>query len=715
MPNPFLLAAVLALSSPTMAQPKKSPAAAPKTGPGAILLAPWTGPHGGVPPLDKIKVKDFKPALEAAMAESLRELDEIANNPAAPTFDNTLVAFERSGKALQQVVVLFQVWMSSLSTPEFQKVETQMVPKLAAFDDQVVQNVKFFARLKAVYESPEKKTLSPEQQRLTWYHYNRFVREGANLDAAQKTTLSAYNQQLAKLTTQFSQNQLGDEERDALVIDTKEGLAGLSQAQVSGAAAEAARRKLKGKWVIANTRSAMEPFLIYASNRGLREKGFKMWVSRGDNGNERDNNKIASEILQVRAKKTTLLGYATYAHWRLGDTMAKDPQTALNLMLSVWQPARDQFRKDVLEAQAIADKEGADFKLAPWDYRYYAEKLRKAKYDLDLNEVKPYLQLQHIREAMFWAAQELYELTFTKVSGLPVFDPEMTVYEVKQGEKHVGLWYFDPYARPGKQSGAWMNAYREQHRFDGERSTIVSNNSNFIKGEKGQDATLSWDDARTMFHEFGHALHGLNSNATYPSLSGTNTTRDFVEFPSQFNENYLSTPQVLKFLVNAKGEPIPADLLARISKASKFNEGFATAEAQASAIVDMKLHLAGAAPIDTRAFEKQTLAEIGMPPELVMRHRIPAFGHIFSGDGYAAGYYSYIWSEVLDHDAFEAFTEAGGPYDKKVARRLRDTVMSVGNTVDPAEAFRNFRGRDPRPDALLRHKGFPVPAPLKKP
>ena len=681
------------------------------------LLAPWAGAYGGVPPLDKVKVPDFKPALETAMAEQLKEIDAIANSTEPATFENTIAAMEKAGKSLARVSTLFGIWSSSKSSPEFQKVETEMMPKLAAFTDTIIQNPKLFARIKAVYDSPEKSKLTPEQQRLTWYQFNSFSRQGANLDAAQKTQLSAYNQQLAKLCTQFSQNQLGDEEKEFLTIETKEGLAGLSEAQVSGAAAEAEQRGLKGKWVIANTRSAMEPFLIYASDRSLRGKGFKMWTSRGDNGNERDNNKIASEILLVRAKKAKLLGFQTYAHWRVSDAMAKDPQTALDLMMSVWQPARDQFKKDVVEAQAIADKEKAGIKIAPWDYRYYAEKLRKQKYDLDLNEVKPYLQLQHMREAMFWAAKELYDFSFTKVDGLPVFDPEMSVYEVKRGGEHVGLWYFDPYARQGKQSGAWMNAYREQQKQDGNISTIVSNNSNFIKGAKGLDATLSWDDARTMFHEFGHALHGLNSNATYPSLSGTNTTRDFVEFPSQFNENYLSTPQVLKFLVNAKGESIPADLLKRIEKAATFNEGFGTAEAQASAIVDMKLHLAGETPIDTKAFEKKTLAEIGMPPELVMRHRIPAFGHIFSGDGYAAGYYSYIWSEVLDHDAFGAFTEASGPYDKAVAKKLRDTVMSVGNTVDPAQAFRNFRGRDPKPDALLRHKGFPVPAaaPAKRP
>src|SRR5262249_33245744 len=398
-----------------------------------------------------------------------------------------------------------------------------------------------------------------------------------------------------------------------------------------------------------------------------------------------------------------------FAHWRLSDTMAKEPERAMKLMMSVWKPATEQFRKDVAEEQAIANKERPRVEIEPWDYRYYAEKLRKAKYDLDMNEVKPYLELEHLREAMFWAGGELYGFAFTKLGGIPVYHLDVTVYEVKRNGAHIGYWYFDPYARPGKRSGAWMSAYREQQRLIGDIPTIVSNNSNFIKGSAGEAVTVSWDDVRTMFHEFGHALHGLNSNVTYPSLSGTNTARDFVEFPSQFNENFLSTPEVLKFFVNAKGEPIPAALVARIHKAEKFNQGFLTAEAQASAIVDMKMHLAGETPIDAKEFEKATLAEIGSPKQMVMGHRIPAFGHVFAGEGYAAGYYGYIWAEVLEHDAFEAFKEAGGPYDKTVAKRLQQTVLSVGNTVDPAEAFRNFRGRDPKPDALLRSKGFPLP------
>jgi peptidyl-dipeptidase Dcp len=642
------------------------------------------------------------------MALQLAEIDAIANEASAPNFENTYVALERSGQPLSRAMMFFSTWSGSMSSPEFRTLEEKLSPKLAAFRDQITQNSKLFARLKAVHDSAEVKTLKPEQQRLVDVTYTQFVRDGAALDEKQKAELSKLNQALASLFTKFSQNQLGDEETDCLVIEKESDLAGLPAAEVAAAAAEGTARKLPGKWVIANTRSSMEPFLTSSSNRALREKGWRIWVSRGDNGNARDNNAIASEILQLRAKKAKLLGYPTFAHWQLSNTMAKDPQVAMALMRSVWEPASAQFKADVLEAQKLIDAENGGFQMQPWDYRYYAEKLRKAKYDLDLNEVKPYLQLEHLRDAMFWAAEALYGFHFKKVDGLETFHADMSVYEVTREKQHVGYWYFDPYQRAGKQSGAWMSAYRDQHRVSGDVSTIVSNNSNFVKPGKGEPVTLSWDDARTMFHEFGHALHGLNSNVTYPSLSGTNTTRDFVELPSQFNENYLSTPQVLKFLVNAKHEPIPKSLLERIEKAQTFNQGFATAEAQASALVDMKLHLAGDVKLDMKAFEKQALAEIGMPAQMVMRHRIPAFGHIFAGDGYAAGYYSYIWAEVLEHDVFEAFKEAGNPYDPATAKRLRETIMSVGNTVDPAVAFRNFRGRDPKPDALLRSKGFPV-------
>jgi len=696
--------AIMSCATPAHNQEKTMP-----THPSSALLAPWSGPLGGVPPFDKVKVGDFEPALELGMADQLKEIEAIANDASPPSFENTLAALERTGQPLGRAQSIFAVWAGTMSTPEFRAVEQKMAPRMAAFSDQIVQNAKLFARIKAVYDARETSNLSPEQKRLVWLTYHNFVRQGASLDADKKAQLSEINQSLARLYTKFAQNQLGDEETYALVVENKADLAGLPDSQIAAAAAEAERRGQKGKWIFSNTRSAMEPFLTYASTRAQREKAFRMWVSRGDNAGDRDNNPLVREILLLRAKKAKLLGYPTYAHWHLADTMAKEPERAMKLMLSVWKPASEQFRKDVLEAQAIANKEHGHVAIEPWDYRYYAEKLRKAKYNLDMNEVKPYLQLDHLREAMFWAAGQLYGFSFKKLDGIPVYHPDVTVYEVTRGGGHVGYWYFDPYARPGKQSGAWMSAYREQQRLIGDIPTIVSNNSNFIKGGAGEPVTVSWDDAKTMFHEFGHALHGLNSNVTYPSLSGTNTAADFVEFPSQFNENYLATPEVLKFFVNAKGEPIPAALVARIQKAEKFNQGFFTAEAQASAIVDMKMHLAGETPIDAKEFEKTTLAEIGMPKQMVMRHRIPAFGHVFSGEGYAAGYYGYLWAEVLEHDAFEAFKEAGGPYDKTVANRLQQTVMGVGNTVDPAEAFRNFRGRDPQPDALLRYKGFTVP------
>ena len=679
------------------------------------LLAEWNGPYGGVPPFDKVRVSDFKPALEAAMVENLREIDVIVNDPSPATFENTIAMLERSGRTLNRVQAIFGVWSSTLSTPDFQKVETEMSPKLAAFNDEINHDLRLFARVKAVYDSPAKAKLTAEQQRLVWVYYSDFVRQGAALDDAGKAAFSDCNQRLATLYIQFAQNQLADEEGYSLTL-AKADLAGLPQSQIDAASAEAERRGLAGQWVIANTRSSMEPFLTYVDRRDLREKGWRLWIKRGDNADAHDNNKIASEILSLRAKRSRLLGFKTYADWRLDDAMAKTPDRAMALMLAVWNPAVAQVKRDVADMQAIVNAEQKaagqpTFKIAPWDYRYYAEKLRKAKYDLDLNAVKPYLALDHVREAMFASANRLYGFSFVKLDGVPLYHDGMGVYEVKdRAGAHVGLWYFDPFARPDKSSGAWMNAYRGQEKFERPVATIVSNNANFIKGRPGEPVLLSWDDARTMFHEFGHALHGLNSDVNYPSLSGTQVARDYVEFPSQLNENYLTTPEVLAMLVDADGRPMPADLIARLHQAHTFNQGFDTVELLASAIVDLQLHLEGDKPIDTRAFEKTALEKLGMPPEIVMRHRIPQFGHVFAGEGYAAGYYGYVWAEVLDHDAFEAFTEAGGPYDPTVAKRLHDDILAVGNTVDPADAYRAFRGRDAKVDAYLRDHGFPVPA-----
>jgi peptidyl-dipeptidase Dcp len=437
-----------------------------------------------------------------------------------------------------------------------------------------------------------------------------------------------------------------------------------------------------------------------------------MFVNRGDNGGERDNNAIITEILQLRAERAKLLGFATHAHWRLENAMAKTPERAMELMEAVWKPAVARVHEEVADMQALADKEGAKLKIEPWDYRYYAEKVRSARYDLDQNEVSKYLQLEKLREGIFWVAGELFGFNFTPATNVPVYHADVRVWEVtdKATKRHIGLWFFDPYARAGKRSGAWMNAYRSQQRVDGVVTTIVSNNANFVKGKPGEPLLISWDDAVTMFHEFGHALHGLNSNVTYPSLSGTAVARDYVEFPSQLLEHWLPTPEVLKrFALHYQtGKPIPEALVERIKRSSTFNQGFATTEYLSSALVDMKLHLAGDRKIDPDTFERETLAQLGMPNELVMRHRTPQFSHVFSSDAYSAGYYSYLWSDVLTADAFGAFVEAGGPYDRKVAERLRKTVFSVGNSVDPAEGYRAFRGRDPRIDALMKKRGFPI-------
>ena len=677
------------------------------------LLAAWAGAYGGVPAFDRVRVADIGPALEAAMAENLAEIGRIANDPAPPTFENTIAALERTGRTLDRVSTIYGIWSSTMNTPDFQAVEREMEPKLAAFSDTITQNEKLFRRIEAVYNSPSKATLTPEQQRLAWRYYTNFVRAGARLSPAAKTRLSAINQELAGLYTKFSQNVLADETSKFLVLDSQADLAGLPQSLVDAAAAAAVTKNVPGKWVVTNTRSSVDPFLTYSTRRELREKAWRMFVNRGDNGGATDNNAIITDILRLRAERAGLLGYKTHAHWRLENSMAGTPERAMELMEAVWTPAVARVREEVADMQTIANREGGGITIEPWDYRYYAEKVRKAKYDLDQNEVKPYMQLDKLREGMFWVAGELFGFNFAPVSNVPVYHPDVRVWEVtdKASGRHIGLWYFDPYAREGKRSGAWMNAYRNQERFERPVTTIVSNNSNFVKGKPGEPVLISWDDATTLFHEFGHALHGLNSNVTYPSLSGTSVVRDFVEFPSQLLEHWLSTPEVLqRFAVHYQtGQPIPQTLVEKIKSADKFNQGFETVEYLASALVDMKLHTAGSAAIDPDRFERETLAQLGMPREIVMRHRTPQFLHIFSGDSYSAGYYSYLWSDVLTADAAEAFTEGSGLYDRGVAQRLRQNVFSVGNTIDPAEAYRAFRGRDPRVDALMRKRGFPAP------
>ena len=674
------------------------------------LLEPWSGPYGGVPPFDRVKVVHFEPALEAAMQEHLAEIERIASNPEPPTFENTIAAQERAGRTMTQVGAAYSVWSGNMSTPEFQAVERAMAPRLAEFSDRIMQNSALFRRVEAVYNSPDKAKLTPEQQRLVWLYHTTFVRAGAQLDAKAKARVAEINKSLASLFTEFSQNVLADETNLFILLEQEGDLDGLPRSVVQGAAAQAEELGHPGKWVISNTRSAMEPFLTFARRRDLREKAWRLFVSRGDNGGAHDNKAIVSEVLQLRAERARLLGFRTHAHWRLENTMAKTPERALQLMEEVWRPAVGRVREEVADMQAIAREEGEHITIEPWDYRFYAEKVRKARYDLDENEMKPYLQLDALRDSMFWVAGELFGLRFTRVYDVPVYHADVQVWEVtkRADGKHAGLWYFDPFARTGKRSGAWMDAYRTQEKFDRPIATIVSNNSNFVKGSSDEPVLVSWDDATTLFHEFGHAVHGLLADANYPSLSGTAVPRDYVEFPSQLLEHWLPTPQVLERFARhfRTGEPVPSSLVERIERASTFNEGFATVEYLSAALVDMKLHLAsGNGALNPAEFEKRTLEELGMPKEIVMRHRTPQFLHIFSSDGYSAGYYSYLWSDVITADAFDAFQEGKGPYDPDVAARL-SALWSLGNTVDPADAYRAFRGRDPRVEALMRKRGF---------
>jgi peptidyl-dipeptidase Dcp len=693
-------------------------AATPAGTPGAALRAPWTGPYGGVPAFDKVQVVDFVPALEAAMAETQAGVERIANDPAPPTFENTLAAMQKNGRTLSRVNRIFGIYAGTMSTPEVQAVEREMAPKLAAHSDRITQNSALYGRIKAVYDTRETSGLTPEQQRLAWLYYTNFTRAGAALGADAKKRLGELNQQLAKLYTTFSQDILAEENDRWLTIESEADLVGLPDSVRAAMSAAADAQGLKGKWLVLNTRSAVEPFLTYSDRRDLREKVWRTFIMRGDNGEAHDTNATIAEILKLRAERAKLLGYATHAHWRLENSMAKTPERAMELMEAVWPAAVARVQEEVADQQKIADAEaaagGVKLTIEPWDYRYYQEKVRKAKYDLDQNEVKPYLQLEKLREGMFWVAGQLFGFQFVPVPAgtVPVYHPDVRVWEVKDAKgAHVGLWYFDPYARKGKRSGAWMNAYRDQEKFERPVTTIVSNNANFVKPPPGDPVLISWEDATTLFHEFGHALHGLASNVNYPSLSGTAVPRDYVEFPSQLMERWLATPEVLnRYALHYRtGKPIPAALVEKIRRSETFNEGFATVEYLSSALIDMKLHLAGDAKIDPRAFEKDTLAALGMPREIVMRHRTPQFQHVFAGDGYSAGYYSYLWSDTISADAYEAFTEAGGPYDKAVAKRLKENVFAIGNTIDPAIAYRAFRGREPGIGALMRKRGFPVP------
>ena len=677
------------------------------------LLAEWEGPYGGVPAFDEMQLADLEPAMEQAMAANLAELEEIAAQEAEPTFENTIVAMERSGEELSRLYPYYGIWAANLSTPEFREVQQKLAPKLAEFQSTIVQNDALFQRIKSVYESDELKSLRPDQQRLVELIYNQFAIGGAELTGEAKARHAEINKRLAELYTKFSNNVLADEEGYVLYLN-EDQLSGLPQSFVDAAAAAATQRDREGQYAITNTRSSMDPFLTYSDERELRKQVWETYYNRGDNADENDNNAIIAEILKLRDERSELLGFDNYAQWRLQNRMAKEPQNAMDLMEQVWPAALARVEEEVAQMQAIAEAEGQDITIEPWDYRYYMEKVRQDEYALDSDEVKQYLQLDKLREAMFFVAGELFNFEFTPVEEgtVPVFHEDVNVWEVtdKTSGDLVGLWYLDPFARQGKRSGAWATSYRSHTTFDGKETVLSANNSNFIEGAEGEPVLISWDDAETFFHEFGHALHALSSDVAYPTLNGG--VRDYTEFQSQLLERWLSTDEVINnYLVHVDtGEPMPDELVQKIKDAKTFNQGFATTEYLASALIDMKLHTTDPEGIDPHEFEEKTLEELGMPDAIVMRHRTPHFGHIFSGEGYSAGYYGYIWAEVLTSDAAEAFAEApGGFYDENVAEKLVTHLFSVRNAVDPAEAYRAFRGRDATIDALMRDRGFPVP------
>ena len=674
------------------------------------MLAPWTGPYGGVPPWDQVKTEHYPAAFELGLALRQAEIDVIATDPAPATFANTIGRLEDAGRHQDRVQTLFGVWTDNLNTPEVQAVDREWSPKIAAAADQITFNEKLFARLQTVYDGREGAGLSAEQKRLLERTYDDFVRAGAKLDAEQKKKLGQINQDLAVSFSDFANKVLADE-NSWVVLDKKADLAGLPESLRAAYKAAAEERNLAGKWAVVNTRSSVDPFLTASSRRDLRERVWKAFKNRGDNGNENDTNATIARIVKLRAERAALLGFASHAHWRMADTMAVDPRKAQELMLRVWPAAVARVKEEVADMQAIAAKEGAKITIEPWDYRYYADKVRRAKYALDGDKLKAYFELNNMVSGAFWMAEQLYGLTFTEITGkVPVFHKDVRVWEVKDKDsgKFVGLFYGDYFARAGKRSGAWAQGYQRHETFTGKTfTTITSNNNNFVRGAAGEPVLISLDDAETLFHEFGHALHGLLSEVNYPGLSIT--PRDFVEYPSQVHEQWvLSRPVLDRFAKHYKtGKPMPQSLVKKVDASSKFNQGYGTVEYLSSAIVDMELHTKADGVVEADAFERETLERIGAPREVAMRHRLPQFNHLFTSDSYSAGYYSYLWSEVMDADTREAFAEAGDVFDKATADKMRKFILSPGNTTDRTEAYRQFRGRDPDVKALLKKRGFP--------
>jgi peptidyl-dipeptidase Dcp len=671
------------------------------------LLEPWTGPFEA-PSFDRFEPRQFRPAFDAALKEARTEIDAVAADPAAPTFANTIEALERSGRSLDKVASVFFNLAGAHTNDELQAIEREIAPVLARHRSETYLNEALFKRIDALNADATKLGLSAEQARVLDRYHLDFTRAGAGAPPEVKARLAAIAERLATLAAQFGQNVLKDEKDWLLLLDAPD-LDGLPDFFISSAARIAADRGHPGKFAVTLSRSSVEPFLQFSGRRDLRETAFRAWAARGENGGATDNRAIAAEMVRLRAERARLLGYETYAHYRLADTMAKTPRAALDLLESVWTPGVASARKDEEALQAIAAGEGGNFKLAPWDWRYLAEKRRKAEFDFDEGELKPYLQLDRIIEAAFYAAHRLFGLTFTERFDLKLYHPDVRAWDVTGGDgAPKALFLGDYFARPSKRSGAWMSGFRGQQKLDKPELPIVVNVMNFAKGAEGEPSLLSVDESRTLFHEFGHALHGMLSDVTYPRISGTHVAGDFVEFPSQLFEHWIKEPEMLRrFALHAKtGEPMPQALMDKLLNARRFNQGWATVEYTASALVDLKLHLdPSAGEVDVVAFERKELERIGMPDAIGVRHRTPHFQHIFSG-GYSAAYYSYLWSEVLDADGFGAFEESGDIFDPVVAKRLNEFVYSAGGSRDYDEAYKAFRGRPPSPEALFRKRGL---------
>jgi peptidyl-dipeptidase Dcp len=671
------------------------------------LLAAWTTPFE-TPPFGEIRPEHFMPAFEQAFADHAAEIAAIVNDLAEPDFDNTVTALERSGKLLNRVSAVFYALVSAHSNPELLAIESDVALRQARHWNPILMNAALFSRVGKVYERRDALDLTGEQKRLLERTFIRFRRAGAGLDETRKQRMAEINERLAHLSTEFSHHLLAEEQGWTLELGPNDR-DGLSAPFIAAAEAAAAERGQPGKAVVTLSRSSVEPFLQSSTRRDLREKVYKAFIARGDNGNENDNSAVIGEILKLREESAKLLGYETFAAYRLEDSMAKTPQNVRKLLERVWTPARARAMADRDAMQALIAEEGGNFKFAAWDWRYYAEKLRQRRANFDDSAIKPYLTLDGMIAAAFDTAHRLFGLSFVERKDVPVWHPDVRVWQVTRDGQDVGLFYGDYFARASKRSGAWMTSTRDQQKLDGAVTPLILNVCNFSKGANGEPALLSPDDARTLFHEFGHGLHGLLSNVVYPSLSGTSVFTDFVELPSQLYEHWQEQPQVLRqFARHYKtGEPLPDDLLQRFLAARKFNQGFATVEYVSNALIDLEFHSQPASVAqDVRAFERKELDKIGMPEEIALRHRPTQFGHIFSGDHYAAGYYSYMWSEVMDADAFGAFEEAGDIFDPKVARRLHDNIYSSGGSRDPEDAYVAFRGRPPEPEALLRRRGL---------